>query len=190
MRFPLHPLILGAALSLAGVLAGATPARAEIEKVLTSCGAGKLCPFFKPSIAVPEGWVEDRAAGRPRGLLVLVPKGTTFDTAEAVIYARAQWNPDGETLSRFIEADHAQWRARHKGARIEPVGETPRAGGEAFKEFRFSAPGLRQPYERMGATVDTDKNGNAYFVAVIVTGVDRKAVDEAQAAYLGILRAY
>jgi hypothetical protein len=189
MRFPLCPLILGAAISL-GALLPVASARAEVEKMLTPCGGEKLCPFFKPSLVVPEGWVEDRAAGRPRGLLVLVPKGSTFDTADAVIYARAQWNPDRASLDAFVERDHAQWRARHEGARIEPLGEIAQAGGAAFREFRFSAPGLRQPYERIGATVDRDRDGNAYFVSVVLTGVDRGAVDAAQAAYLGILKGY
>ena len=45
-----------------GLFAGlmATPAAATIEKIMNQCH-GKLCPFFRASIVIPDGWVEDQS---------------------------------------------------------------------------------------------------------------------------------
>jgi hypothetical protein len=53
---------LCAAVIFAGLLATA-PAGATIEKIMNQCD-GKLCPFFRASIVIPDGWVEDKGATR------------------------------------------------------------------------------------------------------------------------------
>ena len=51
-----------AVMALAGMCA-MTPANATIEKIMNQCD-GKLCPFFRASIVIPDGWVEDKGATR------------------------------------------------------------------------------------------------------------------------------
>lgn len=166
-----------------------SPVNAEVTKILRPC-EDKLCPMFRPMIAEPEGWEEDRRTGRQRGLVVLVPKGKSFETADVVIYARAEFNPENRSVQSFIEADQEQWRARYPKAQIERLGEVSRANREVFQDYRFAAPGLGERYERVGTTTDIDKDGNVYFVSIVLTGFRKQAIDKAQAAYLTILKAY
>ena len=67
-----------------GLFAGlmATPARATIEKIMNQCD-GKMCPFFRASIVIPDGWVEDRDATRHFNSQFLLPKGADFEKAAA-----------------------------------------------------------------------------------------------------------
>ena len=93
-------------------------------------------------------------------------------------------------MQSFIDADHEQWRGRYANAHIERLGEVARRGGEIFQDYRFAAPGLGERYERVATTTDADKDGNIYFVSVVLTGFRKQAIDKAQAAYSTILKAY
>src|SRR6202020_2872906 len=52
-----------------------TPAGATIEKIMNQCN-GKLCPFFRASIVIPDGWGEDKDSTRYFNSQFLLPKGT------------------------------------------------------------------------------------------------------------------
>jgi hypothetical protein len=181
--------ILAATFLASFIGAAGSPARAEVTTILRPCD-GRLCPMFRPMIAEPEGWEEDRRTGRQRGLVVMVPKGKSFETTDVVIYARAQFNPGNSSLESFIKADQEQWRGRHPEAQIKRLGEVSRAGGEVFHDYRFAAPSLGERYERVATTADTDKDGNVYFVSIVLTGFRKQAIDKAQTAYSTILRTY
>src|SRR5262249_10118497 len=81
------------------------PASAEIEKFLRPCEQ-KLCPFFRASLAIPKGWQEDQAATKKLNMQVLVPRGKTYNNAEAVIYATVTFNPEKKPIADFIAEDH------------------------------------------------------------------------------------
>src|SRR5829696_7815288 len=103
-----HRAAAGAVLLAAG-LAASFPASALVEKVMTVC-SGQLCPFFRPSFAVPDGWWEDGKTGLRLGVRLLVPLGETFDTAPAIIYATARHNAEGEDLAAAVAQHHETWR--------------------------------------------------------------------------------
>ena len=73
------------------VIAVCSPAKSEIEKFMRVC-SGKLCPYYRASVAVPEGWQEDQASSRAMNVQIFVPKGKTFDDAGAIIYTTVQFN--------------------------------------------------------------------------------------------------
>src|SRR5476651_591246 len=67
----------GAAFMFITLLAG-TPAKAEIAKFMNQCD-GKMCAFFRASITIPDGWVEDKEATKYFNSQFLLPKGLDFE---------------------------------------------------------------------------------------------------------------
>jgi len=97
-------------------LIATTPAGATIEKIMNQCN-GKLCPFFRASIVIPDGWVEDRGATRHFNSQFLLPKGTDFETAAAKIYVAVKYNRKKQPISDFMPENIADWRSRAKDAK-------------------------------------------------------------------------
>ncbi len=110
-------LVLICAGGLFAGLIAATPARATIEKIMNQCH-GKLCPFFRASIVIPDGWVEDRDATRYFNSQFLLPKGIDFDKAAAKIYVAVKYNRKKQPISDFMPENIADWRSRAKDAKI------------------------------------------------------------------------
>ena len=150
---------LAAAAFMAALVVG-SPARSAITKFMRDCG-GKLCPYFRASVAVPEGWQEDQASSREMNVQVIVPKGRTFNNAGAIIYTTVQFNADKTPIAALVAEDHANWRQKSPDAKIEHLQDVARAAGqEPFLQYQFEVPSRKaQPFERV-ATADVDKDGN------------------------------
>jgi hypothetical protein len=174
-----------------GVVAAASPAKAEIEKFMHDCG-GKLCPSFRASVAVPDGWQEDQAASRQMNLQILVPKGRTFDNAGAIIYATVKYNRAKTPTATLVAEDNASWRKKARDVKIEQLPDVARAAGqEPFLHYQFETPSRKQqPFERVATTSDADKDGNAFLVGIVLTATSMKALKAAEPAYLTILKGY
>ncbi len=181
---------LAAGLAVAGLIAAA-PAHAEIEKFMRHCD-GKLCPFFRASITVPEGWVEDAEATRELGVQMMLPKGLDFEKAPAKIYVLVRYNRDKGPVSAITRDTYSDWKKRAKNAKVSKLPEVARANGKpAFERHQFEAPKLEeQGFEMTSLAADTDKDGNAYVVVVCISANTREAFKSAEAAYLSILKAY
>ena len=181
---------LGVALVFACLLA-ATPATAEIEKILNPCEQ-KLCVFFRASIVIPDGWVEDRDATRYFNSQFLLPKGVDFDHAQAKIYVVVRYNRNKQPISDFVPAAIADWQSRAKDAKITRLDDLPRGDGKpAFERRTFEAPSLKeQGYELQAVTTDGDKDGNQFVVTIVLTANSPGAFKAAEPAYLAILGNY
>lgn len=179
-----------AGLAVAGLIAAA-PAHAEIEKFMLHCD-GKLCPFFRASVTIPEGWVEDAEATRALGAQMMLPKGLDFGKAPAKIYVLVRYNKDKGPVSAITRDTYSDWKKRAKNAKVSKLSEVTRANGKpAFERHQFEAPKLEeQGFEMTSLAADTDKDGNAYVVVVCVSANTREAFKSAEAAYLSILKAY
>src|SRR5262245_908756 len=116
MRNNIPACLLRVAAAIVAILAVA-PARAEVEKIMQVCD-GKLCPFFRASFTSPDGWVEDKENSRKMGVVIFVPRGQTFHSAGAIIYATARFNRDKKPITDFIEQDQARWREKAKDVKI------------------------------------------------------------------------
>ncbi|MES1148203.1 MAG: hypothetical protein ABUL53_03385, partial [Bradyrhizobium guangdongense] len=68
-------------------LFGVAPAQAEIAKFVKPCGSQdqkvKLCPSYRASITIPDGWVQDKEASAYFDAQFLLPKGVAFGDAPA-----------------------------------------------------------------------------------------------------------
>jgi hypothetical protein len=169
----------------------AAPARAEIEKFMRDCN-GKLCAFYRASITVPEGWIENKEASRELGVQMLLPKGQNFDAAPAKIYALVRYNKDKQPVSAITRDTHRDWKERSEKAKVAKLTDVARANGKpAFERHQFEAPELdEQGFEQTALAADSDKDGNAFVVVLVLSANTREAYKANQAAYLSILKAY
>jgi hypothetical protein len=166
--------------------------RAEVTKLMLVC-KGELCPFFQTSIKPPPGWHEDAEAGHASQATILIPDGSDYGSAGALIYAIAKPNPGGKRRVDQSIAEHiTDWKKKVSDATVTPLPDLPRdSNGPAFKRNLFAAPSLTsQPYEIVCVTDDKDKDGNAYIVYVVLTALSENDLNEGRPALETALKAY
>jgi hypothetical protein len=179
----------GGLLALAGVMA-ASPAPAVVEKIMTMCG-GQLCPFLRPSFAIPDGWWEDHKTGMRLGVRLFIPAGETFDSAPTLIYAIARHSQEGEDLTAAVASHHESWRRKAPEVTITRLGDVRRSDGAAFQLHHFVSPSLAtQPYERVATGIDGDAEGNSFVVRLVLTAKSEAALKEAEAVFVALLKSY
>jgi hypothetical protein len=184
-------LALVCAGGLLASLMAISPAQATIEKIMNQCH-GKLCPFFRASIAIPDGWVEDKDSTRYFNSQFLLPKGSDFEKAPAKIYVAVIFNRKKQPISDFMPANTADWRSRAKDAKIIDLDDLSRGDGKpAFVRHQFEAASLHQQgFELQAATTDGDTDGNEFIVTITLSADSREAMKAAEPAYLAILSRY
>jgi hypothetical protein len=180
-----------AAAAFVSLLAAGSPAQSEITKYMRDCG-GRLCPYLRASVAVPEGWQEDEASSREKNVQIIVPKGRTFNNAGAIIYTTVQFNADKRPIAALVSEDQADWRNKVHDLKIEHLPDVARASGqEPFLQYQFEMPNRKsQPFERIATTADVDKDGNAFLVGIVLTATSMRALKAAEPTYLAILKGY
>lgn len=159
---------------------------------MNPCDHNKMCAFFRASITVPDGWVEDKEATAYFNAQFLLPKDVDFDGAQAKIYVIVRYNRNKQPIADFIPDTIADWQSRAKDARVTRLEDLPRGDGKpAFERRRFEAKSLKeQGYELEAVTTDGDKDGNAFIVTIVLSANSRDALQAAEPAYLAILRKY
>jgi hypothetical protein len=168
----------------------AAPARAEVEKFMNQCD-GKLCPFFRASVTVPDGWAEDKEATDYFKAVMLLPKGLDFEKAPAKIYALVRFNRNKQPVSDFPLDSFNDWKNRAKDGQISKLADLPRAGKAPFVRHQFETKSLKeQGYELQAVTSDSDKDGNAFIVTITLSANSAAALKEAEPAYMAILGKY
>lgn len=174
------------------LLACAGAARAEVNKLVIDCG-GKLCPYYQINLTPPDGWVLDARATWHNKVQMMVPKGTDFATAPALIYVQVFYHRDkGQTLAEFARTSNERWRAQFKDAKITELPSVPRVNGKpGFLRFAFANPSKAQQAYELGAFgFDTDRDGNEFVLDVLMTGADKAALDRAKKDYVAFLQAH
>lgn len=183
--------LAAACLTLAGLAAALAPsASAEVKKVMLQC-EGKLCPLFLPQLAAPAGWSADEKASEANKVSILLPAGEDFGSAEAVIYARATFSTEKQTIHERAEISNKQWLAADKSARIERLADVPRAKGAAFEVYRYINPkNVQQRAEIVAFGEDADTDGNAYRLQIVLTTTGEGVLKKNQATFLSLLAGY
>ena len=153
---------------------------------------GHMRPYFRLKFTPPKGWVQDMDATRKNGLAMYVPQGKDFASAPALMYIRVSFNADKRTMDTFIEAAHERWRGSVKDTRIDKVAGERRDNGQPdFQIYHFENPSRpQQAYEMIAYGEDKDKDGNPYFVMIVLTAASQKAIDGADADYRAGLRVH
>jgi hypothetical protein len=169
----------------------AVPASAEVEKFMRPSGSS-LQPYFRMKFTPPVGWVQDDDATKENDMAIYVPAGEDFSSAPALIYIRVSYNSDQRSLARFIEVAHERWKAAVRDSKIEKRPSEKRANGQpGFQVYHFTNPSdPQQAFEMMAYGEDKDKDGNAFFLMIALTGSSQKALAAAEAAYRASLRTH
>jgi hypothetical protein len=179
-----------AAAVFVAVFAVGSSAKSEITTLMRVCG-GELCPYSRAPVVVPQGWQEDEASSREMNVQIMVPKGRTFGNAGAIIYTTVKFNRDKTPIAALVAEDHANWRKKSRDVKIEHLADVARAAGqEPFLQYQFEMPSRSQPFERVATTGDLDKDGNTFLVGIVLTAISKKALKDAEPAYLAILKGY
>ena len=179
-----------AVLAVLALTFAAAAAYADVEKFMKQCD-GKMCPFFRASVTIPDGWVEDEEATDYFKAVFLLPKNVEFDKAPAKVYAVARYNRDRQPAATFIPAAIKDWKGRSKDAKIAKLDDLPRAGKAPFMRHQFEARRLKeQGYELQAVTSDFDKDGNEYVITITLSANSQAALKAAEPAFLAILEKY
>jgi hypothetical protein len=140
-----------------------TPALGDIEKIATTCGQ-QICFRWWPTLPTIEGWQQDREHSLHYNFNALAPSGSSFATAETVMYANAVYRPrvpDEKTLAQFIDSDTKKFCDDTPGLKIEETTALKTADGNTARSFLLS-PTAKGQWER----VSYIEEGEYYMVFV------------------------
>jgi hypothetical protein len=180
------------AAALCAATLGLVPARAEVQKFMATCN-GQLCPYYRLVLTPPSGWEIDEQATKENNVQVIVPKGSDFSNAPALIYVQVFYHPDKkQTLEDFAKVSNARWQAEEKNAKITALATVPRANGKpGFLRFAFDNPDKPQQAYEVGAFgIDNDGDGNEFVLDVVMTGAEKAALAKAENDYIAFLKAH
>jgi hypothetical protein len=186
-----HSRSIKAALFIASI-ACAVNARADVKKFMNTCD-GKLCPYYQLALTPPDGWVVDTEATKQNKVQIMVPKGTNYATAPALIYVQVFYHPNKQQrLADFASVSNGRWQSHVKDAKVSELPAVARANGKpGYLRFAFENPSKKQQAYELGAFgVDSDKDGNEFVLDVVMTGGDKTALDRANEAYIAFLKAH
>lgn len=167
-------------------------ARADVQKFMNDCG-GKLCAYYQLVLTPPDGWVIDQKATSEKKVQIIVPKGTDFGTAPALIYVQVFYHAGKQqTLADFARVSNERWQAAAGDARISALAPVERANGKPpFLRFVYVNPSkAQQAYEVGSFGVDADKDGNEFVLDVVLTGGGKAALDRVDKDYVAFLKAH
>ncbi len=169
----------------------AASAQAEIRKLM-KLGDGSLTPHFELILTPPKDWVEDKVASRENGVQMLLPRGRNFGNAPALMYVKVSYRRDKQSLEDFVGNSQKRWREQVPDSKIEKLPDVGRASGQpAYLSYRYENPSRpQQRFEAVSFGIDSDKDGNDFFLMVAVTGKDKKAIDQAMPSYNAFLKAH
>jgi hypothetical protein len=173
----------------AATIALGANAQAEVKKFMNVCG-GKLCPYFELAATPPDGWVLEKKASKQHGAQMLVPKGKDFHSAEALIYIKVlPQQGEANSVEEFIKVSQDRWRESVPDTKITKMPDVARKNGKtAFQPYQYENPSQpQQAFEYVAFGEDTDPEGNKYFAMVVITGRDRKKIEQAGGRYRAFL---
>ena len=174
---------------LAAMLAEST-AQAEVKNFLLRCGPQKLCPSHRLVLTPPANWVEEPEASKQYGMQMLVPRGSTFGNADALLYVKVSAKQKDQDLPAFIEVSQSRWKQSVRDTKISRIDDVPRKNGmPAFISYRYENPSIpQQAFEAVSFAHDKDSDGNTFVLMVALTGPKKEAIDQAMEAYREFLR--
>jgi hypothetical protein len=114
-------------------------ANAEVEKIAVP-SEGKFSFYWWPELTSVQGWHHDREHSYMYSANAQAPDGSTFDDAEAVIYAKALYKPripKTESLEMLIKDDKEQFLSRDRSLTVSEVDPLVTGDGQVLKSFTF-----------------------------------------------------
>ena len=184
--------IAGAASVIVGLLLASTSPRAEVLKLVRMCSGQQLCPYYELVLKPPEKWFMDKEASKQNGVQMMLPQGKNFGNADAVMYVKVSLREKGQDLADFIRVSQERWKQAVSDAKISKIADVERANGmPAFISYRYENPSRpQQRFEAVSFAHDKDKDGNEFVLMVALTGMQKKAIDQAMTPYNAFLKTH
>ena len=145
-----------AIIALLVVVAGAS-ASAEIEKLAVPSDSG-FHFYWWPRLPVVAGWLHDEAASLKLTANVLVPDGSSFGDAPAVMYAKALYKPQSpeiHSLQELIDSDRSAFERDLPGVNIERLQDLTTGDQRRLIQLAF-APNGDGSWERVAYGEEDD----------------------------------
>ena len=167
----------------------ATPALAEIERTPNACGDG--CTVWWPKLTLPVGWQQDKATSIQDNLNFLVPKDQPVSDNSAFMYATATLAVDPSSkLDDFVVADMTGFYRKDPDMKTVEQPTLTTADGQTLQVFTFDPGKAGGRWEAAAYGMETDPDGDVYFLTFVVSGVDQARRDDNMAAFRGIILNY
>ena len=170
----------------AAFLLFAFPALAEIEKIAFACGQ-QVCFRWWPKLQAVPNWGHDRDHSLHYNFNALAPVGTTFATAETVMYANAIYKarvPEEKSLPDFIEGDLQKFRVESPGLLVEAGKQLRTASGKTGESHLLKPTGNGQ-WERVAYFEEGD-----YYVVFVVSSRTESGLHKATPAFEALVSGY
>ncbi|MGE0665963.1 MAG: hypothetical protein AB7O49_05330 [Sphingomonadales bacterium] len=168
--------------------AALSPASAEIVKTAdASCREGAICFRWWPKLPDLAGWHSDDATNKTYGASILLPEGSTFADAPALIYGAAtskSKSEDVRSVADYIRKDTDGFREHDPGLRITEVDPLVTADGQSLRCFTFFPSGEGN-WEKVAYGEEDD-----FFLVFTVSGRTEKDYTEALPTFDGMVKAY
>jgi hypothetical protein len=180
------------ALALIAPLVTQAPATAEVKKFVEPCPGQRLCAYYRLVATPPSNWVEEPEASKEYRMQMLVPRGSTFGSADALIYVKVSLKQKDQDLAAFIAMSQGRWKEAVRDATITRIEDVPRSNGmPSFVSYRYENPSRpQQRFEAVSFAHDKDTDGNTFVLMVALTGMKKETIDRAMDAYREFLRAH
>jgi hypothetical protein len=172
------------------------PATAKIVKTArTDCKTNRICLYWWPQLPAMPGWHTDSAVNYTlgeNGAYVLIPDGSDFSNAGAIIYATATYKPsysrskpEIKTLDDFIADDKRAFQSENAGTiTIADASPLTTGDGETLRSVTYFRPKAKN-WDRVAFGEDAD-----YYLTFTINARTLTDYDAAQKAFESLLKAY
>lgn len=164
----------------------AVPAIADVERIAQLCEQ-QICFRWWPRVEPPEGWKHEREHSLHYNFNALAPVGSSFSSAEAVMYANAIYRPrvpNEKTLSAFIDSDIQKFKDDNPGLAVEESPSLKTADSKTAKVFLLKPSGQGQ-WERVAYFEEGE-----YYMVFVASSRTESGLLNASRAYESLITNY
>ncbi|WP_460224641.1 hypothetical protein [Aurantivibrio infirmus] len=167
---------------------------AEIHKEAQICQeSGQICFFWWPELPEVKGWHQDIDHSYHYRMNTQAPENYTFANAEAVIYAKAEYQDKSskeQTLEEFIAFSQNQFiSGAPSELNVTKTGELSSKGKHKFESYSFFPKGEGN-WEQVSYAEDHDKDGNKYYVIFVLSSRSKDGYEKNIKAYNEFIAEY
>ncbi|MGE3247780.1 MAG: hypothetical protein AB7F96_09525 [Beijerinckiaceae bacterium] len=187
----IHRLTGGAFVALfvaMAALAGAGVRAAEVKPQYYIRG-NQTGVWYKSSVKLPKGWVENTAWSQRYERVVLFENGDN-SSAKPFMYVRVHPGPE-IALETYIRTAQQRWLARLKDTTIEQLPDVANAGASPIKLYLYRNPSApSQAFELTAFMKDAAgrHGGKPMFFQIVLAAPTQSELDRARPALMELLR--
>jgi hypothetical protein len=173
-------------LLLVALLAIPDIASSEIYKLAVP-GEKAMEFYWWPVLGQVPGWSHDEEASRANSANILVPKGSSFSSAPAVIYGKAMFKPrvpNTKSLGQLIADDRKAFEHDFPGVAISELAAVSDGDGKKLRYFSYTPSGAGS-----WELVAYGEEGEFYLIFT-VSGNSKAALIHAKPVFESVIAAY